>query len=302
MFAAWLHCPLIVQLRGNDLDTGIVSLRSGWIVREALTRAARICVLTRDHQRKVDALFPAASVSWIPNSIDSAQWQLHDFDRQRAQAWRSSKVEPGRRVIGLFGHLKQKKGCTLLLDALTRSGLAPRFHLLVVGDIEPAMDAPLGELAGLTGVTHIPFVDRFDMLPWYAACDLLALPSHYDGMPNVVLEAGSLAVPLLASRAGGMDDLLIDGDNALTFFPGDVHQCRQALQRAADIPDSALLRLGQRLQARILDEYQPGRELEGYLQALRDTANLVREKPADQKPIADRSLPIANPFVMETAP
>ena len=301
VFAAWLQCPLIVQLRGNDFDTGIVSLRNGWIVREALMRAACVCVLSRDHQRKVESLYPAASVSWIPNSIDTEHWQLHDFDRQRAQAWRSSTVEPGRRVIGLFGHLKQKKGCTLLLEALKRSGLSQRFHLLLVGDIEPAMEAPLGELAGLTGVTHIPFVDRFDMLPWYAACDLLALPSHYDGMPNVVLEAGALAVPLLASSAGGMDDLLIDGENALTFSPGDVHQCRQALQRAADLTDAALLRLGERLQARILDEFQPRRELEGYLQALRDTASAAIEKPAVEKPILDHALPFAKPNVMETA-
>lgn len=289
VFAAWLDKPLIVQLRGNDFDTGIFSLRRGWALREALQRADQICVVSRDHQRKVQALYPTAAVRWIPNSIDAQQWQLHDFDHQRAQAWRAETVEPGRRVIGLFGHLKQKKGGTLLLDALQRSGLAERFHLLLVGDIEPAMEASLAQLAEHGAVTHVPFVDRYELLPWYAACDLLALPSHYDGMPNVVLEAGALGLPLLASRAGGLNDLLVDDDNALTFAAGDVHQCRQALQRAAEHSDQALQRMGARLQARVLEEFKPQRELDGYLQVLRDTVRLtaVDSPPVVKHPVME---------------
>ncbi len=284
-FAAWLQQPLIVLLRGNDFDTGIVSLRRGWVVRDALARASRIGVVTRDHQRKVAAMFPATPVQWIPNSIDANEWQLHDFDRKRAQAWREANVPSGRRVIGLFGHLKQKKGGTLLLEALRLSGEAGRFHLLVVGDIESAMQAPLDAAAEFAGVTHIPFVDRFDLLPWYAACDLLALPSHYDGMPNVVLEAGALGVPLLASSAGGMADLLVDGDNALTFAPGDLHLCRQALLRAATLPDAALRRMGERLQTEVLANFRPEDELAGYLKLLQETARPLVAQPMSAQPI-----------------
>ena len=278
-FAAWLQQPLIVLLRGNDFDTGIVSLRRGWVLRDALARACRVGVVTQDHQRKVAALFPATPVQWIPNSIDANEWQLHDFDRQRAQAWRQATVASGRRVIGLFGQLKQKKGGTLLLEALRQSGDAARIHLLVVGDIEPAMQAPLAAATEFAGVTHIPFVDRFELLPWYAACDLLALPSHYDGMPNVVLEAAALGIPLLASNVGGMADLLIDGDNALTFAPGDLHQCRQALRRAAELPDATLRRMGERLQAEVLSRFRPQDELSGYRKLLQETARPLATQP-----------------------
>jgi len=285
VFAAWWQLPLIVLLRGNDFDTGIVSLRRGWVLRDALARAARVGVVTRDHQHKVAALYPDTSVQWIPNSIDTRDWQLRDFDRQRAQRWRQAHVASDRRVIGLFGHLKQKKGGTLLLEALRLSGDAARFHLLVVGDIEPAMQEALAAAAEFAGVTHIPFVDRFELLPWYAACDLLAVPSHYDGLPNVVLEAAALGIPLLASSAGGMADLLRDGDNALTFAPGDLHQCRHALMRAATLPDAALQRLGERLQAEVLAHFRPQDELAGYLKLLQDTVRTLVTQPLSAHPI-----------------
>ncbi|MGQ0800135.1 MAG: glycosyltransferase family 4 protein [Pseudomarimonas sp.] len=285
VFAAWWQQPLIVLLRGNDFDTGIVSLRRGWVVREALARADKVGVVTRDHQRKVAALYPATPVQWIPNSIDASEWRLHEFDRQRAQRWRQSNVAHGRRVIGLFGHLKQKKGGTLLLEALRLSGDASRFHLLVVGDIEPAMLEPLAAAAEYAGVNHIPFVDRFELLPWYAACDLIALPSHYDGLPNVMLEAGALAVPLLAASAGGMADILKDGENALTFAPGDLHQCVHALMRASTLSESALRCMGEHLQAQLLASFRPQDELAGYIDLLHDTARAVAVQSVATQPI-----------------
>src|SRR5262249_41001319 len=153
-----------------------------------------------------------------------------DFDRDAALEWRAAHA-PGRRVIGLFGHLKAKKGGMFLLDAL--ADCAPRHppHLLVVGEIEPAMLERLQALPPGVGWTHVPFLDRLELLRWYAACDVVAIPSLYDGLPNVALEAGALGVPLLASTAGGLADL-VDAGDALVFAPGDAPACRLALDVA----------------------------------------------------------------------
>jgi len=270
--AAWLQVPLVTLLRGNDFDTGIFSPSRGWMLREALARAACACVVSRDHERRVGALFPETPVRWIPNGIDAAEWSLHGFDRERARRWRADHVQPGRRVVGLFGHLKRKKGGAFLLDALARSGMAERLHLLVVGEVEPDMLAELTAASQPAAYTHVPFVDRLDLLPWYAACDLMVVPSLYDGMPNVVLEAGALGIPVLGSRAGGMADLLHEGDTAITFAPGDVHECRRALEHAATLPGPDLHALGARLQALVLGEFHHRIEAARYHQVLLDTA------------------------------
>lgn len=274
VFAAWWNLPLVTLLRGNDFDTGIVSLRRGWLTREALARSARVVAVSRDQQRKVEALFPQTPVRYIANGIDAAGWQLHDFDRRQAAAWRAANVTGGRRVIGLFGHIKRKKGGDLLVDALADPVLARRVHLLVVGEIESVLADSLAALPELA-LTRQPFVDRLELLPWYAACDLIAVPSLYDGMPNVVLEAGALGVPVLASDAGGLADLLLDGVSALVFAAGDRHGCHRALERATTLPCADLAALGAALAETVGREHRAEREAGDYEALLRELDEVV---------------------------
>ncbi|MFA6957985.1 MAG: glycosyltransferase family 4 protein [Thermoanaerobaculia bacterium] len=270
--ATWSGAPLLTLVRGNDFDAALFSPRRGWILRDALSRSALVAAVSRDHVRRISALFPHVPVRWIPNGIDTAEWKLEPHDLERARAWRAEHVEPGRRVLGLFGQLKSKKGGSFFLDALRRAGRDGRFHLLVVGEAEPEMLARLLSIESAASWTHVPFVDRWELLPYYAACDLVVIPSHYDGLPNVLLEAGALGIPPLASTAGAMPDLLDDGDSALLFRAGDPHDCRHAIEAAAAIPDDDLRALGIRLAEKIAREFDAASEAERYREALRDTA------------------------------
>ncbi len=274
-FAAWLGVPLVTLLRGNDFDTGLFSLRRGWALRDALGRSAAVATVSRDHQRKVSALFPAADVRYVPNGIDPAEWALAPHDLERAARWKAEHVGEGRRVLGMFGHLKRKKGGAFLLDALRRAGVEGRLHLLVVGEAEPEMLAHLSSIESSVPFTHVPFVDRFELLPFYAACDAVVVPSLYDGLPNVLLEAGALGLPAVASTAGGMADLLADAGSGLTFPPGDHHECRRALAELATLPPETLRSAGERLRATILREFRHDQEAARYRALLADTAARV---------------------------
>lgn len=281
-FAAWLGVPLVTLLRGNDFDTGLFSLRRGWALRDALTRSAAVATVSRDHQRKVSALFPATDVRYVPNGIDPAEWALAPHDLERAMRWRAEHVGEGRRVLGMLGHLKRKKGGAFLLDALRRAGVEGKLHLLVVGEAEPEMLAHLASIEVSVPFTHVPFVDRFELLPYYAACDGVVVPSLYDGLPNVLLEAGALGVPAVASTAGGMADLLEDSGNGLTFPPGDLHECRRALAAFAALPVEELRLAGDRLRARILRDFRHDQEAARYRALLAETAGRApRPAPAD---------------------
>lgn len=270
--AAWSGAPLVTLMRGNDFDAAIFSPRRGWMLRDALSRSALVCAVSRDHALRISALFPSTQVRWIPNGIDTRDWKLEPHDLERARRWRSEEVGPGRRVLGLFGQLKSKKGGSFFLDALRRAGRDGRFHLLLVGEAEPEMLARLQSIESAASWTHVPFVDRWELLPWYAACDLVVIPSHYDGLPNVLLEAGALGIPPLASSAGAMPDLLGDGDSAILFRAGDAHDCRRAIDEAATIPDDALRELGIRLAATIARDFSSEQESARYLETLRDTS------------------------------
>ena len=260
VFAAWMGRPLIVLLRGNDLDAALFHPARAQVLARVLKAAALVGCVTREQVRKTQALYPGLDTRWVPNGIDLRDWTLHPFDRERAGQWRSEVFAPRRLVIGLFGHLKAKKGLLLLLEALRDSRQRDRFHALLVGELAPeAADWIERECADLS-LTVLPFLDRYDLLPLYAACDYVALPSFYDGMPNVMLESLALGVPLIAARAGGMADLLADGVHGFLFDPGDLHGARDALHRAARATADEHRRMGE--DCRALAAGRLGAELE----------------------------------------
>jgi glycogen synthase len=271
VFAAWLRCPLVTLIRGNDFDAGIFSLRRGDILRTALQASAAVAAVSQDKVDKIAALFPATRVVWTPNGIDLADWQLHPHDHDRAAAWRAAHVAPGRRVLGLVGQLKRKKGGLFFLDALLRSGHAAAFHLLLVGDMESEMSSWLDAHRAEIAFTTVPFLDRFELLPRYAACDLVVIPSFYDGTPNVLLESASLGVPILAARTGGMSDLLAEPGHALLFRAGDETDCIAALDRAARLTDVDLRAMGSRARDHLRASCEHHAEAARYLQLLETT-------------------------------
>ena len=294
-FAAWLGAPLLTLVRGNDFDTGIFSPKRADVVREALARSAIVGAVTRDQVAKIGALYPRARVVWTPNGIDLAGWRLGDEDRARGRAWRRAHVDGGggdegrgdtdadadggagvaggaaqggrRRVLGLFGQLKIKKGALFFLEALAASGQLGRTHLAIVGDVDDAVVAWLRERAPAPAYTLLPFRDRYDLLPLFAAVDLVVLPSFYDGMPNVLLEAAALGVPVLASDAGAMPDVL-GRDGPLLFPAGDRHACARAIAHALDAGADELARLGGEARQRVVDGFDARAETQRYLDIL----------------------------------
>jgi glycosyltransferase involved in cell wall biosynthesis len=261
-FAAWLGAALVTLLRGNDFDTGLLAPGRSAAVHEALARAAAIGAVTTEQERKIRRLYPGQKVAWTPNGIDAEHWRLLPEDRARGAAWRATHVATGKRVLAFFGQLKRKKGVSFFLEALAASAREERFHLLFVGELDPELEA---WIAGRPTVAHtiLPFRDRYDLLPLYAASDLVVIPSFYDGMPNVLLEAAALGVPLLASKAGGMVDVL-DEDSAILFATADAGACRRAIVRAADLGDEPLRLLAMKARTATLERFSETKETDRY--------------------------------------
>jgi glycosyltransferase involved in cell wall biosynthesis len=262
-FAVWMDRPLLTMLRGNELDFGLFDPRRRPLLEDAIVRAASVCTVTTEQADKVAALFPNASVRVTGNGIDFELWQATEADHARARAWREANAGD-RRVLGVFGHLKAKKGLPFFLDVLRRSGVAERLHLLLIGEAE---ELPLEGLS----VTQLPAVDRFDLLPFYLASDFVVLPSHYDGFPNVLIEAAALGRPALATRVGGMRDLVTDDESALLFEPGDEHACRRAIIRAATIPSDTIALLGRSAERAAREHCDSRDEARRYLDILNRT-------------------------------
>ena len=158
--------------------------------------------------------------------------------------------------------MKEKKGIDVLLDSLNVQLLKDKIFLLLIGEID---DAYLHKVQD-SGVEHqvYAFRDRYERLKYFGGCDVIALPSHYDGMPNVLLEAGALGIPAIGSNIDGMKDVIEHGKNGLLFSPGDKTACRDALVQFVSLSSDEKKIMGEQMKERIHSEFNHEKEVENY--------------------------------------
>ena len=294
IFAAWLSVPLIVLLRGNDFDTAIFSPKKREVLNFALNKANCIACVTKEKTEKVAKLYPNTKVVFTPNGIDSNEWKPLLSDVQKATNLRLKIIKQIQenhienphqeiRIIGIFGQLKAKKGVLFFMEALQKTSFANQTHLLIVGEMENETQTFLDNLSNniqankqdsLTNntqkfsYTHIPFMARFDLLPYYLACDAIAIPSFYDGMPNVLLEAAAVGVPFIASNAGGMTDVL-DENHAFIFQSNNLQDCTTTIENFWYCKSEILKQKGKLLQNHIKSNFSYHQERDNYLKIIK---------------------------------
>ncbi len=265
VFKAWFGTNAVTMLRGNDFDLGVFLPQRRAMLADALKASDVTCVLSRDLQTKVTRLYPDARLQVINNGIDIENWHYDSCDYQAATEWCQQNANDNRLIIGIVGQLKEKKGVTFFLENVVRAGLQDRFRFLLIGDVEPQVQEWLDARSEELAIIQMPFLDRFELLRWYPVCDYVALPSHYDGMPNVLLEAGALGIPVIAARTGGINEVLVESQQALTFWPGNSENCREALWHAAGLKPEERNRTGEALKQHISENFNSACETSRYL-------------------------------------
>jgi glycosyltransferase involved in cell wall biosynthesis len=166
---------------------------------------------------------------------------LHNFVKPFVPA-PTEDVEGLRRSLGVqnqavilaVGRLSSEKGHAILLQAaarLEKMNEAPDFRVVVVGD-GPEQEN-LQRLTARLGIGQRIVMAGFqaDVRPYYCLSTLLALPSYSEGSPNVVLEAMAAGLPIAATAAGGVPEILEDGVTGLMVTPGDPQAMAEAILR-----------------------------------------------------------------------
>jgi glycosyltransferase involved in cell wall biosynthesis len=176
-----------------------------WIERWACRNVDRfVCVSEAVARHCRSHGYPEAKLAVIANGVDAAEF---------AQATPIDLVDlgvpAGRRALVFIGRLDRQKGLDDLLAACPQLFEQLSGHdLLIVGD--GPLRAVLMQQAARLGVSsRVHFTGwRADVPAILAAADLLVLPSHWEGMPNVVLEAMAAGKPVVATRVEGVEEAL----------------------------------------------------------------------------------------------
>lgn len=133
------------------------------------------------------------------------------------EAWRvkhraARRIQPTERVILFVGNNFRLKGLHHLLDALGQERKAGRvWRLEVVGRGDKAEFTRMAGTFGVDSWVHFAGLEEGSMLPWYAAADLVALPSAFETFGMVVPEAMQVGRPVVVTRTVGAADLVRHG-------------------------------------------------------------------------------------------
>jgi glycosyltransferase involved in cell wall biosynthesis len=195
--------PVVVALRGNDLDRDFLLSDRHGLVRWAIERADAVCAVSREMARKV-AAWTGREATVVGNGVDRARFYP---DAAAGEAFRARHGLQGP-VAGMFGDLKAKRGVEALGIA-ARVGYAP----LVVGRIRDEVRALVPPETGIVPFTR----DDAELRGAYAATDVVLQPSRHDGLPNVVLEAMACGRAVVGRRRGGIPDVIQHGATGWLF-------------------------------------------------------------------------------------
>lgn len=217
--------------------------------RRVLARFPLVIAVSQEIRRTLIAHgVEQARIRQLANGVDCRQFHRSGFPRAAVRA-RLGLPEDGR-VIGSVGRLGAEKRYDLLVEAAAL--LEPRPIVVLAGD--GPCRADLERLAIERGVELRLVGHRDDVREVYEAIDLFAQSSDTEGIPNVVLEAMAMQVPIVATAVGGTREIVSDEQHALIVPRRDPRALAAAMQRTFDDPPAAARRAA-RARARVEREF-----------------------------------------------
>lgn len=228
----------------------------------------RVVAVSPSEARTIRAsgVVPPERLRVVPNGIDPAPWRA-----ARPYARSELGVSDAAPLVLVAGLLNVAKGQDLALRALARPELA-EVELLIAGHGELLDELRL--LAAELGVqSRAHFLGWRDDLPrLMAGADALLLPSRWEGLPYVVLQAFAAGVPVAAARVDGVFELVEEGRTGALADVGDVPGLAAALARVLALGPAGRAELGRAGAARVAAHYTVERMADGMDEVYREVA------------------------------
>lgn len=228
--SGWLPGPMNRQVHSTEWWLG--------------NRADEVITCSAAMRTEVATLYDldADAVHVVHNGIDPRRWRSRRAATDTARAARAAA--PGPRIV-YFGRLEFEKGVQDLIAALPRIRRRhPGTRLLVAGEgtQRGMLEARAAEHRVRRAVSFLGHLPDAELTALLRTADAVVLPSRYEPFGIVALEAAAVGATLVASTAGGLGEVVVDGETGLGFAPGDVASIADAVDRALADPRAAARR------------------------------------------------------------
>ncbi|OGS41346.1 MAG: hypothetical protein A2506_13635 [Elusimicrobia bacterium RIFOXYD12_FULL_66_9] len=204
--------------------------------------------------------YDPAKVVTIRNGVELAGWPPSKIDRQKKRM--ELRLSGTDVLIGAIGRLDKQKGFETLVEAMSRLKGSPlRCAILGEGPERARLEAlvrkhHLEKSVWLLG-------EKGEIPSWLAAFDLYCLPSLWEGLPNSLLEAMSLGLPVVASAVDGIPEAVLDGKDGMLVAPEKPAALAKVLRALVDEP-ARRAALGKEAQATVAERFTLRRMLAEY--------------------------------------
>ena len=258
--ALWRKKPLVVSLHGGVFDVPAAELGSllkpienktewgkpfGALIgsRKVLAEADYVICVGRSEMEKARRELSHDRIAYLPNGVDCAKFATGD-----GAAFRARHQIPADAFLVLnISRIDAQKNQELLLEAFAKFRLKqPKAFLVLIGpETQPSYAAKLRDLVASNQMERqvkiLPGLrnDQPELVQAFHASDVFVLPSRHEPFGIVVLEAWSAGRPVIASRVGGLQSLLREGETGLFIDPNAADAAADLaakLQRLADEP------------------------------------------------------------------
>jgi glycosyltransferase involved in cell wall biosynthesis len=253
--------PAVLSRRVDNPEPGVLARAKYRRYQAVIAISARI----RDMLIN-DVGLASGQVALVPDAVDSARFRPGD---NGAQVRAELGLPADAVTVALVAQLIPRKGHRVLLDTLpTLLDKQPRLHVLFFGQgpLQTRLESRIQGL-GLSERVHLlGFRDDMDAL--LPAMDLLVHPALREGMGVALLESMACGVPVLASRVGGIPDVVEEGVSGRLVPPGDRQALTRVLAELLNDPDQRR-RLGAAGRQRVLGGFSIDQMVEGNLAVYR---------------------------------
>jgi N-acetyl-alpha-D-glucosaminyl L-malate synthase BshA len=241
--------PVITTLHGTDITLVGADRSYLPITRYGIVQSDGVTAISNYLKKATEEIFDFDNIAVIPNFICASDYQRHAVEKLRAEL--SPNNEPLLVHVSNFRPVKRPVDCVEILARVLKT---TKTRLVMVGD---GSERSLAEhRARCLGIyEHCSFVGKQPKIVDYlSASDVLLLPSEQESFGLAALEAMACEVPVIASRVGGLPEVVIEGEAGFLSEVGDIEKMSADALRL--LTDEELRReMGRRARASAISRY-----------------------------------------------
>jgi glycosyltransferase involved in cell wall biosynthesis len=237
--------PVLATLHGHR-----IAVQDLEIHRNAGTHLSVVCRQSYFHALGLGV--SAGQLSCNPNGVDTEAFQPRPRPAHSLRA--ALGIPAASHVVGFLGRLSPEKGPEVFLRAaLLAHARLPDAHFVLVGDgpLAPMLEESIAGLK-LEGRVHLAGLRR-DVSAVLNDMDVLVSSSHSEAMPLAVMEAMASGLPVVATRVGGVPDMIAQGESGWLVAPNDFDEIAARVVQILATPGE-LERMGRAARARAVDK------------------------------------------------